>query len=284
VSVCDVGGAGAGVTAVRMVFVMVLPNRTGAPVAYSRTSFPTSQVRTPRATSVTRSDLRSGPTRSFEIAALRRDGSRYLGQVKLPALPVFEQAFSAFARGTVLQADVGEIAIEDLIPGDKLWTRDGAAARVLWIGSGTFSPQEARGRRMPLVRIMADSFGACRPNRFVTLGSGARILQTPPHLRNGSKPEALLSPVREFVDTVNVIEVIPPTPVHLFHVVLERHSIIRAGGLEVETYHPGSQTLRGLSRADLQDFMKAFPQFDHPTDFGPLCQSRAPDDASSMIR
>ncbi len=267
-----------------MVCFMVLPHRTGTPVAYSRSSFPTTQTTTLRATRAGQTTHVDRPTRNFEIAALRRDGSRYLGQVKLPALPVFEQAFSAFARGTVLQSDVGEIAIEDLIPGDKLWTRDGAPARVLWIGSGMFSPQHARGRRMPLVRIMADSFGACRPDRFVTLGSGARILQTPPHLRNETKSDALLSPVREFVDAVNVIEIIPPTPVHLFHIVLERHSIVRAGGLEVETYHPGSQVLRSLNRPDLADFMRAFPQFDHPTDFGPLCQSRAPDGATPMIR
>ncbi|WP_246036018.1 Hint domain-containing protein [Aliishimia ponticola] len=197
--------------------------------------------------------------------------------MKVPALPLFEAAFSAFARGTVLQSDFGDIAIEDLQPGDKLATTSGKSARVLWIGSASFAPIDANGRRTPLTRVMADSFGQGRPDSFLTLGPSARILQTPPHLRGQVGAGTVLSPVHHFVDSVNVIEVTPPTPVTLFHIVLERHAAVYAGGLECETYHPGANATRTVSHTLRDLYLSMFPHIHHVSDFGPLAHPRAPE-------
>ena len=72
-------------------------------------------------------------TRSYEIAALREDGSLYIGQDKAPALPLFESAFSAFARGTLILTTQGEVAIEDLQPGDMIATSSGEPAQLIWV-------------------------------------------------------------------------------------------------------------------------------------------------------
>ncbi|MGC1496645.1 MAG: Hint domain-containing protein [Sulfitobacter sp.] len=216
------------------------------------------------------------PTRSFEIAALRTDGSLYIGQDKAPALPLFESAFSAFARGTLIQTVDGEIAIEDLQPGDMINTTSGEPAKLIWIGSSNFVPADA-GRRMPLIRIMADSFGPARPSSFLTVGPGARILHTPHHLRSEAGSARMLTPVREFVDGVNVIEVVPPTPVRLFHICLSRHAAIHAGGLEMETFHPGAQATRMVSHTMRDRFLSMFPQISHVSDFGPLAHPRVPE-------
>mgnify|MGYP001792145535 CR=1 FL=1 len=78
----------------------------------------------------------NAPTlRTFEVAALRADGTRSIAAFKAPALPLFESAFSAFARGVVLSAPNGGIAVEDLQPGDWLNTSTGEPAQVMWIGS-----------------------------------------------------------------------------------------------------------------------------------------------------
>ena len=76
--------------------------------------------------------------RSYEVAALRADGSLYIGQDRAPALPLFESAFSAFARGTVIQTTEGEMAVEDLQPGDMINTSTGEAAELVWISYNTF--------------------------------------------------------------------------------------------------------------------------------------------------
>lgn len=226
--------------------------------------------------------LRAGPrqdallkTRSFEIAALRADGSLYIGQDRAPALALFEAAFSAFARGTLIQTVHGDVAIEDLHPGDMINTTSGEASKLVWIGSTSFSPIDA-GRRIPMISIMPDSFGQSRPSSVLTVGPGARVLHTPHHLRSEAGSARMLTPVRELLDGVNVIEVVPPTPVRLFHICLERHATVHAGGIEMETFHPGASAMRSLPHSLQSRFLSMFPGISHISDFGPLAHPRAP--------
>jgi hypothetical protein len=216
------------------------------------------------------------PMRTFEVAALRADNSRSIATYKAPAIALFESAFSAFARGAVLNSPDGGIAIEDLQPGDWLNTTSGAPAQVLWIGSSSFVPADT-GRRVPLIRIMADSFGLARPASFLTVGPAARLLQTPAHLRGLTGGVDLLTPAGAFVDNVNVIEVVPPTPIRLFHICLSRHAAVDVGGIAMETFHPGVAATRQVSHAQRDLFLSMFPHIAHVTDFGPLAHPRAPE-------
>lgn len=216
------------------------------------------------------------PLRTYEVAALRPDLTRSIASYKAPAIPLFESAFSAFARGVVLGSPNGGIAIEDLHPGDWLNTSTGEPAQVLWIGSSSFVPADT-GRRVPLVRIMADSFGLARPGSFVTIGPGARLLQTPPKLRGTTGGAPMLTPASAFVDNVNVIEVVPPTPIRLFHICLSRHAAVDVGGIEMETFHPGMTATRQVTHAQRDLFLSMFPHISHVTDFGPLAHPRAPE-------
>ncbi len=266
-------GAGTDVTRRMRLHIMTSP-------AALRVAGARSAVRVPRpdynpyATPMTRPDM--PPLRTFEVAALRADGSRSIATFKAPALPLFESAFSAFARGVVLSSPEGGVAVEDLLPGDWLNTTSGEPAQVLWIGSSSFVPADT-GRRMPLIRIMADSFGQSRPASFVTVGPGARILQTPPHLRGTTGGAQMLTPASAFVDSVNVIEVIPPTPIRLFHICLSRHAAVDVGGIAMETFHPGMGATRQVTHAQRDLFLSMFPHIAHVTDFGPLAHPRAPE-------
>ena len=224
------------------------------------------------------------PMRSFEIAALRRDGSIYIGQQKAPAIHLFESAFAAFARGTPIATPCGAVSIEDLQPGDTILTSDGSLARLMWIGSSSFVPADA-GRRIPLIRITPDSFGHDRPDSFLTFGPAARLLHTPHDLRSANGEHRMLTPLRNFLDGVNVIEVAPPTPVRLFHLCLDRHAAISAGGIEVESFHPGTATMQRVSSSLRQRFLALFPHVTEAKDFGPQAFPRAPDMAepSEMV-
>jgi len=190
-------------------------------------------------------------------------------------LPLFESAFSAFARGTLIQTVQGDVAIEDLQPGDMINTTSGEPSKLVWIGSTSFSPIDA-GRRIPLISIMPDSFGQSRPSTVLTVGPGARVLHTPHHLRSEAGSVRMLTPVRELLDGVNVIEVVPPTPVRLFHICLERHAAVHAGGIEMETFHPGANAMRTLPHSLQERFLSMFPRISHMADFGPLAHPRAP--------
>jgi len=222
------------------------------------------------------------PLRSYEIVARRLDGSMFIGQDRAPALPLFESAFSAFAHGTLVQTSAGEIAVEDLQPGDLVVKADGKTAPLLWIGSSSFIPADT-GTRMPLVRVMADSLGQGRPSGFLTFGPSARILHTPLHLRGEDTLTKKTSTLmRDLVDGVNIIEIAPPTPVRLYHICLARHAAVKVSGLDVETYHPGHHATRNLPIHMRDRFLSMFPHVRTEEDFGPMAFERAAD-ANDMV-
>ncbi|MEM9305673.1 MAG: Hint domain-containing protein [Pseudomonadota bacterium] len=214
--------------------------------------------------------------RLADIAALHTDGTITARQCKIPNLPVFDQAFAAFAQGTLFQSEHGLIAVEDLYPGDRLLTPDGHAAQITWIASSSHSGSD-RSAKQSLTRVMADSFGMNRPQSFVTLGPAARLLQTPHNLRAELRGTQMMTPVSQFVDGVQVISVMPPTPVRLFHIGMRHHCALLAGGLEVESFHPGLESLPYMSDTLRNVYMSLFPHIAALSEFGPMRFMRAPD-------
>ena len=217
--------------------------------------------------------------RRYEVSVLAPDGGIVDSRHIAPALPLFENAFSAFTRGSMIETESGPIAVEDLLPGDRILTRDGTAETLLWKGSTQIVPgrPDAKGRYHPLVRFLADGFGMQTPMSDILAGPSARILKTPGHLRGMAGDRPLLTPVAEFLDGLSAIETAPPTAVQLFHLCLEHHSVIRVAGLEFETYHPGTHALRTVSPALREVYLKLFPHISGIGDFGPQRHARAGD-------
>lgn len=215
--------------------------------------------------------------RKYEVASLGPDGAVQYDEYTAPANIAFESAFAAFARGTMITTLNGPRAIEDLQPGAILPCVDGPPQSVLWIGQMTLVP----GAPVPLpaqlrlTRIMADSFGLARPMSDLLFGHAARLSRSPAELREYALQTPLLTPARAFLDGVNVIEITPPSPLDLFHIGLARHAVIRAAGLEVESFHPGSALLRDMGPNARALFLSLFPHIRDETGFGPLCQPRA---------
>lgn len=217
--------------------------------------------------------------RRYEVSSLLKNGNIVQTRHIAPALPMFEDAFCAFTRGSLVETEHGPMAIEDLMPGDTVLTQDGASDTVLWKGSVTLIPgrPDSRGRTRPLTRIMADTFGMQKPMSGVIAGPAARIVGTPAHLRHLHGNGPILTPVSEFQDGTGVIETMPPTPVELFHICLKRHSVIRVDGLQFETYHPGVNAVRMISHSLRSVYLNLFAHIESLNDFGPLLMPRAGD-------
>lgn len=111
--------------------------------------------------------------------ALRPDGGFEEARFMIPVLPLFEAAFTAFARGALVETVQGLVAIEDLLPGDSLRTVGGEAMPVLWIGSTTVTARRDLPSERPVTlhRIAADAFGPNRPMTYLVTGPAARLRQ-----------------------------------------------------------------------------------------------------------
>ena len=217
--------------------------------------------------------------RRYEVCSLLGNGDIAQTRHIAPALPVFEDAFCAFSRGSLVETECGPVAIEDLMPGDSVLTQDGRSETVVWKGSVTLVPgrEDSRGRTRPLTRIMADTFGMQKPMSGVIAGPAARLMATPTHLRHLYGGAPILTPVSEFQDGMSVVETMPPTPVELFHICLKRHSVIRVDGLQFETYHPGVNAVRLISHSLRSVYLNLFTHIDSLNDFGPLLMPRVGD-------
>jgi len=188
-----------------------------------------------------------------------------------PMLPLFEDAFGAVARGTLVATGTGTVAVEDPTPGTLVQTADNGLQPVLWIGAMSIvpgAPQNING----LMRVTADSFGLGRPMPDLMLAAGARLLRRPTQARPDQF--AGLVPITELCDGDSIIEITPPAPVTVFHLVFERHQILCANGLELESYHPGLHAEMSISQEMMSIFLALFPHVRQLDDFGPLAYPR----------
>lgn len=216
-----------------------------------------------------RRPVRATPlTRRYEISWLTPDGVETATRIA-PAAAPFEEAFAAFARGTLIATRDGPVAVEDLVPGQEIMTADGGAETLLWLGSMTLFPKtSAEVDPARLVRLTADCFGLGRPMPDLVLGPHARILLNGARLRSRFGLEAAFAPVRALADGVAVIEVAPVAPITVFHLMLPRQAGIRAAGMEIESYHPGPGFAELTDPQTRALFFTLFPHVDRLDQFG----------------
>lgn len=211
-------------------------------------------------------------TRRYEIDWLCADGSLDSKTCVAPALPVFEQAFSAFAQGALIQTDSGYVAVEDLRPGAMIATADGGLQPLLWVGSMTIFPNQFDMglSASQLSRITDGSYGHDRGCPDLVMGPAARILPGVMAIDSSSR---LVNP-SELNDGNSVICVNVVSPVRVFHLALANHRLIRANGILAESYHPGHQPHMEMAPELYNHFTALFPHLNSIDDFGPLNHKR----------
>lgn len=220
---------------------------------------------------------RAPMTRRYEASWLTPSGEIDSSTRIAPAIPLFEEAFSALARGSVVMTEDGPVAVEDIQPGMRALTADGRAETVTWVGSIVIYPGMSSGNeaeQVTLTRITADAFGHGRPMPDLVLGPRARLCLRDPRLMRVAGVERAFVPARGFLDGVSVIEVTPVAPVTAYHLVLERQGALRVAGLEVESYHPGEGVEGMIEPRMLSLFLAQFPQIERLEDFGPMAAPR----------
>lgn len=215
-------------------------------------------------------------TRRYELSWLTATGTVETASRIAPATPEFEETSAAFARGTVIATECGNVAVEDLAPGMQIVTAEGRLETLVWIGSiNLFAPRILpEAQPVTLTRVTTEAFGMGRPIPDLVLGPRARLLMRDSRCRVLVGAELAYAPARGFVDGISVIEVRPLAAVTMYHLALRRHATLRAAGLEVEAYHPGSH------RSDFADaqmagiFLSLFPHLNSLAEFGPLAHPR----------
>ena len=168
-----------------------------------------------------------------------------------------------FTRGTRIDTPEGPKLVEDLREGDRVRTKDNGAEEIQWIGSRRMSG--ARLFAMPHlrpVRIRAGALGVERPD--------AELLVSPEHrmLVKGDVAQALfntpevLVAARDLVNGGAISVDLAVRELTYIHLLLPRHQILWANGLETESFHPASASLTALDREDRHRLLRINPDLE----------------------
>jgi len=163
-----------------------------------------------------------------------------------------ENVIVCFTRGTMIETDVGEVAIEDLAVGDMVQTKDNSLQELRWIGSRKVPAKDS------LAPIMIKA-GAMANDRDLLVSPQHRMVV------EGWKPELLfgerevLAAAKHLVNN-DTIYVQSGGMVEYFHMLFDTHEIVFANGAASESFHPGEVGMSALTDDARDEIYTIFPE------------------------
>jgi hypothetical protein len=163
-----------------------------------------------------------------------------------------ENVIVCFTRGTMIETDCGEKAIEDLIVGDMIVTKDNDLQELRWIGSRKVPAKD----RLAPIMIKA---GAMANDRDLLVSPQHRMVV------EGWKPELLfgerevLAAAKHLVNN-DTIYVQSGGMVEYFHMLFDTHEIVFANGAASESFHPGEVGMSALADDARDEIYTIFPE------------------------
>lgn len=165
--------------------------------------------------------------------------------------PSTPPAIPCFVAGTRIRTARGEVAVEQIRPGDRLQTLDNGWQPVAWAGIRTVC---GLGSMAP-VRIEAG-----------VMGNQRRLLVSPQHrmLCRGWDSQLVTGEVESFAAALHLINgksirrVRRPMVTYV-HLLCEHHEVILAEGAMTETLFPAGMAMASFGRAAREEIQRLFP-------------------------
>lgn len=165
-----------------------------------------------------------------------------------------------FTPATRIATPEGTRAVADLAEGDLVLTRDDGPRPIRWIGARRMSG--ARLYAMPElrpVRIRAGALGDDRPEGDLLVSPRHRILVRGPAARDLFGTDEVLVAACDLIDGRSILVDHRLCEVTYVHLLLDRHQILWANGVETESFHPGATTLEAVAPAQRAGLLDCVP-------------------------
>jgi hypothetical protein len=169
-----------------------------------------------------------------------------------------------FTPGTRIQTPDGPRRVEELREGDQVSTKDSGAQDIAWIGSRRMTG--ARLFAMPKlrpIRIRAGALGVERPDQEFLVSPEHRMLikgDIAQALFN--TPEVLVS-AKDLINGSTISVDLHVREVTYIHLLLPRHQVIWANGVETESFHPANTALSTLEHGDRVRLLSEYPDLEY---------------------
>ncbi len=191
-----------------------------------------------------------------------------------------------FAPGTRLLTPQGARAIETLRPGDLIQTKDNGPQEILWSGSRRMSG--ARLYAMPHlrpVRFRAGAMGQGQPDGDLLVSPQHRVLLRGAAARALFNADEVLVAAEDLVNDLSITVDAQIREVTYHHLLLDRHEIVFANGLETESFHPSATALDTIDAQDRARLLALLPGIDlNPMSYGAFARRNLSGSEAAILR
>jgi hypothetical protein len=191
-----------------------------------------------------------------------------------------------FAPGTRLATPEGLRLIEHLRPGDRVLTRDNGPQAVMWMGHRRMSG--ARLYAMPHlrpIRFRAGAVGMDEPDQDLIVSPQHRMLIRGPNARALFNVEEVLVEAADLVNDRTILIDRSLREVTYVHVLLERHNVIWANGLQTESFHPANTEFDSIDPGQRDGLLVILPGVDaDPQGYGEYARRNLSASEAAILR
>jgi len=166
----------------------------------------------------------------------------------------FRDAVPCFTPGVLIATLAGEIAVEDIRPGDRVLTLDNGYQPVRWVGKRSLNQTDlAQHPHLRPIIIRKSAFGNTQKMRvspqhgmLVKHGSGVRLIRAKHAAETLGGRYARIDKRCERVTYI--------------HIMFDQHELIYADGALSESFYPGPMALRSMKCEVLDELLLLFPE------------------------
>ncbi|MCH2163537.1 MAG: Hint domain-containing protein [Marinovum sp.] len=165
-----------------------------------------------------------------------------------------------FTPGTLIDTPDGKKQVEHLYPGDMVLTKDNGPQEILWRGARRMTG--ARLFVMPKlrpIRIQAAAFGHDLPNSSFLVSPEHKMMVRGPVARELFNTDEVLVSAKHLVNHDTISVDLNAREITYIHLMLARHEVLWANGMETESFHPANTSLASLTEDDRKSLLQAIP-------------------------
>ena len=166
-----------------------------------------------------------------------------------------------FTPGTRIMTPGGTKRIEDLQSGDSIQTKDNGAEQVLWTGHRRMTG--ARLYAMPHlrpIRFRSGALGIDRPDGDLLVSPQHRMLVKGAAAQSLFHAHEVLVAAEDLLNESTICVDRTLREVTYVHVLMERHQIVWANGLETESFHPSNSALDMVDPGQREGLLNILPR------------------------
>ncbi len=170
-----------------------------------------------------------------------------------------------FAADTLILTADGPRAVQGLLPGDMIWTRDHGFQSLRWIGKRRSDAVDlAANPKLRPIRIAAGALGCNQPSAPLSVSRQHRILIRSSVARTLFGTDEILAPACQLTDVPGIMVDLSVSQVTYYHLMFDAHQVVDSNGAQTESLYPGPQALRAMGQAALTELQQIFPElFEH---------------------